>query len=130
MDEAGAAFRTAFPDSKFWADADPTRVAQIVGNLLNNSLKFTKPGGEVVLSLFAEGNQAEIRVRDSGAGIDPTPVERVFEPLVQADQSLARTKGGRGGRRQWHGGGVAHALRAQQVGGRLRPRPHRVTAVH
>jgi PAS domain S-box-containing protein len=96
MDEAGVTFRTALPDSKLWADADPTRIAQIVGNLLHNSLKFTKRGGEVVLSLLTDGDEAEIHVRDSGAGIDPKLGQHVFEPFVQADQSLARTQGGLG----------------------------------
>jgi len=96
MEEAGVAFRTALPDSKLWADADSTRIAQIVGNLLHNSLKFTQRGGEVVLSLLTDGDQAEIHVRDDGAGIDPKLAQRVFEPFVQADQSLARSQGGLG----------------------------------
>jgi signal transduction histidine kinase len=66
-----------------WAAVDPTRIAQLIGNLLQNSLKFTPGGGQVTLSLRAAGECAEIQVRDTGAGIDPSILPRLFEPFVQ-----------------------------------------------
>ena len=96
MDRNGVAFRVALPSVMLWADADPTRIAQVVGNLLHNASKFTRPGDEVFVSLAASGGFAEICVRDTGAGIHPDLLHRVFEPFVQADQSLARTQGGLG----------------------------------
>jgi signal transduction histidine kinase len=79
-----------------WVDADPTRLAQVVGNLLHNSAKFTDPGGRVAVTLRAEGAAAEIRVVDTGAGMDAETLARAFEPFAQADRSLARSSGGLG----------------------------------
>jgi PAS domain S-box-containing protein len=114
MDEQGVAFRSAFPESKVWADADPTRITQVVGNLLHNATKFTRRGGEVTLSLELEGcDAARIRVRDTGVGIDPGLLPRLFEAFVQGDRTLARTEGGLGlglalvkGIAELHGGSV------------------------
>jgi PAS domain S-box-containing protein len=96
-----------------WVDADETRLAQVVGNLLHNAAKFSREGGTVVASVRATGGGAEIRVRDDGIGIAPDLLPRVFEPFVQADAGLARTKGGLGlglalvkGLVELHGGSV------------------------
>ena len=89
-------FRTVVPDGKVWIDADATRVAQVIGNLLHNSAKFTLPGGEVTLSLQASGREAELRVRDNGAGIEPDLLPHVFGAFVQAQRTLARSEGGLG----------------------------------
>ena len=96
-----------------WADADATRVNQVVANLLHNAAKFTRRGDEVVVSLGAEGNTAEIRVRDTGAGIDADLLPRLFDPFVQGDRTLARSEGGLGlglalvkGLVELHGGDV------------------------
>ena len=79
-----------------WVDADATRLSQVIGNLLQNSLKFTPPGGLVSLRIKTEGERAELCVADNGLGIDPADLERMFEPFAQADQALARTHGGLG----------------------------------
>jgi PAS domain S-box-containing protein len=94
--DRGVTFRTALPDAELWADADATRVNQALTNLLHNAAKFTRRGDEVTLSLRAVGDMAEIRVRDTGAGIEPGLLPRVFEPFVQGDRTLARTEGGLG----------------------------------
>jgi signal transduction histidine kinase len=117
MDREGIALRVALPDAAVWVDADPTRVAQVVGNLLENASKFTPRGGEVVVSVTAEVRDAAVRVRDTGVGIEAALLARVFEPFVQADRSLARTQGGLGlglalvkGLAELHGGTVeAHS---------------------
>jgi PAS domain S-box-containing protein len=96
-----------------WIDADETRIAQVVGNLLQNSLKFTPPGGTVVVEVRPGVQGAEISVRDTGVGMEPGQVERMFEPFAQADGGLAKTKGGLGlglalvrGLVELHGGSV------------------------
>jgi PAS domain S-box-containing protein len=96
-----------------WVDADATRIAQVVGNLLQNAAKFSHEGGSVTVAIGDVGGRAELRVRDDGAGIAPELLPRVFEPFVQADEGLARTKGGLGlglalvkGLVELHGGGV------------------------
>ncbi len=77
-------------------DADPTRIAQIVGNLLQNAAKFTHSGGGVVVTVAREDDGAVVRVRDTGVGISPQMLPRVFEPFTQADDSLHRSAGGLG----------------------------------
>jgi len=77
-------------------EADPTRLEQIVANLLNNAAKYTMPGGQIALSAALEGKEAVIRVRDNGIGVPPDVLGRVFEPFVQSDGSLARSEGGLG----------------------------------
>ena len=84
------------PGSAVMVDGDPTRLMQIVGNLLQNAVKFSSPGGRVSLSLAARDGSAEIRVRDQGAGIDAALLERLFEPFVQGERTLARSGGGLG----------------------------------
>ena len=84
------------PDQPVWVDADATRVAQVVGNLLSNANKFTPPQGEVTVSLRAAEGSAEIGVRDNGIGIHPEHLGRLFQPFAQEDRGLARTAGGLG----------------------------------
>jgi PAS domain S-box-containing protein len=79
-----------------WVEADATRMAQVLTNLLNNSAKFTASGGTVRVSVAARGGQAELCVVDDGIGMDPRQIEHMFEPFAQAEQSLARTQGGLG----------------------------------
>jgi PAS domain S-box-containing protein len=96
MAECGIAFRTVLPEREVWAHADATRLNQVVSNLLNNAAKFTEGGDEVTVTLGAEGGTAEIRVRDTGAGIDATVLPRLFGAFVQAERTLARSEGGLG----------------------------------
>jgi PAS domain S-box-containing protein len=75
---------------------DPSRLQQIVWNLLANAVKFTPRGGQVELTLTAEAGQAEIVVSDTGRGIDPAFLPYIFDPFRQADSSTTRTHGGLG----------------------------------
>lgn len=79
-----------------WIEADPTRIGQIVGNLLGNAWKFTPPGGIVDVCASAENNRAVLRIRDTGAGISPGLLAEIFDPFTQAEQTLARSQGGLG----------------------------------
>ncbi len=74
---------------------DPTRVRQVLVNLVGNALKFTERG-EVVIAVTRDGDRVKISVRDTGIGIAPETVERLFEPFSQADSSFARRYGGTG----------------------------------
>lgn len=94
--DAGIRLAASLPGTPLWVHADPTRLAQIVGNLLGNALKFTPRGGEVALALSEERDAATLRVRDSGVGIAPEVLERLFRPFSQADQTLDRSRGGLG----------------------------------
>ena len=114
LHDRGVEYRLGVPDASLWANADATRITQLVGNLLHNAAKFTRRGDEVTLSLRKVGeNEAEIRVKDTGTGIDPALLPKVFDPFVQGDRTLARTEGGLGlglalvkGIAELHGGKV------------------------
>jgi two-component system CheB/CheR fusion protein len=117
FEERGVALRLSLPAAPVWLHADPTRLAQIVGNLLQNAVKFTPRGGAADLSLSAVDGHAELRVRDDGHGIPPGLLDQLFEPFMQAERSLARTQGGLGlglalvkGLAELHGGSArAHS---------------------
>ncbi|HVS59895.1 MAG TPA: MHYT domain-containing protein [Gemmatimonadaceae bacterium] len=68
--------------------ADPEKMQQIVLNLLSNAVKFTDAGGTITLSSEPRGNCIEIRVADTGAGISPQKIDRIFDPFVQAERRL------------------------------------------
>jgi signal transduction histidine kinase/CheY-like chemotaxis protein len=84
------------PAAPAWIDADATRLSQVLGNLLHNAVKFTPAGGDVTVEVAAQGGSVELSVRDTGVGMRPEEVERMFEPFAQAEQGLARTQGGLG----------------------------------
>jgi signal transduction histidine kinase len=76
--------------------ADEERVRQIVLNLLTNSIKFTGPGGSIAVRCNVAGDRVGISVADTGRGIEPSELERIFEPFVQADSRYTRTHDGVG----------------------------------
>ncbi len=79
-------------------DADGTRLAQVVGNLLQNAAKFTGRGGRTKVSVSVDPaeRQAVLRVSDTGIGMPPEVLARLFQPFMQADTTLDRSKGGLG----------------------------------
>lgn len=88
---------------EYWAQpglgaisADPARLQQIIWNLLSNAVKFTPQGGSISVRLEQDGPCARITVRDSGLGIDPELLPRVFDRFRQADSSTTRKFGGLG----------------------------------
>lgn len=84
------------PSSAIWLHADPTRVAQVVNNLLNNAAKFTPGGCRVDVSVRRDGGQAELHVRDTGLGIAVDELPSLFQPFVQSESTLHRSRGGLG----------------------------------
>jgi CheY-like chemotaxis protein/two-component sensor histidine kinase len=76
--------------------ADPVRIEQVVANLLTNSVKYTPPGGTIRIQVAREDDHVLIRVSDSGEGIPPSMLPRIFEPFVQLDQNIDRSRGGLG----------------------------------
>ena len=77
-------------------NADPTRLTQVVGNLVNNACKFTDKGGRIFLTVQREGGQAVIRVRDNGIGIAADQLPRIFDMFTQVDTTLERSVSGLG----------------------------------
>jgi PAS domain S-box-containing protein len=76
--------------------ADPTRLEQVIVNLLNNAAKYTEPGGRIVLSATRQGRDVVIAVKDTGVGIAPEMLPRVFDMFEQAAHSINRSQGGLG----------------------------------
>jgi hypothetical protein len=77
-------------------NGDMTRLVQVIVNLLNNAAKYTPEGGDIVLTVGVEGNDALVRVKDNGIGIPPDMIEHVFDLFAQGERTLARTEGGLG----------------------------------
>jgi PAS domain S-box-containing protein len=84
------------PPHPIYLDADPARLTQVVGNLLNNACKFTDSGGHVWLTVQQDRAHAVIRVRDNGIGIAADQLPRLFEMFMQVDTSQERSREGLG----------------------------------
>ncbi|CAK0777356.1 polar amino acid transport system substrate-binding protein [Gammaproteobacteria bacterium] len=96
LEEAHHRLQTSFPAQPLTVEADPVRLAQVIGNLLTNTAKYTDPGGTVWLTVAEEAGQAVVQVRDNGIGIPPDLLPRVFDMFIQAEQGLDRARGGLG----------------------------------
>jgi PAS domain S-box-containing protein len=101
-------------DEPLRLQADPARLAQVIGNLINNACKFTNRGGRIHLDVRREDDHAVIRLRDNGIGISPEEQQRIFEMFTQVDTSLERSRDGLGlgltlvkGLVEQHGGSVS-----------------------
>ncbi|OFX21649.1 MAG: hypothetical protein A2V77_14305 [Anaeromyxobacter sp. RBG_16_69_14] len=92
----GVELRLDDPAGPVFVRGDPARLVQVVGNLLHNSAKFTPSGGVTSVSVSIVLGRAEIRVRDTGVGMEPAQLGRLFVPFAQVDDSLARPRGGLG----------------------------------
>jgi two-component system, sensor histidine kinase len=79
-----------------WVDGDPTRLEQVVSNLIDNALKYTPPGGSIAMSTAQAGADVVLTIRDSGTGIAPELLPHVFEVFVQGSITLDRAQGGLG----------------------------------
>jgi PAS domain S-box-containing protein len=93
LEHAGLSFTINLPDSPIYIEADATRLAQVISNILNNAAKFTPRGGSVTLLLAREGEEAVVRIRDTGIGIDAADLSRVFELFTQTATPLDNKSG-------------------------------------
>ncbi len=96
LEQRGHAVAVSLSRDDVHVDGDPTRLEQVVVNLLDNAAKYTEPGGRIEISTMREGADAVLRVRDNGAGIAPHVLPRVFDLFAQADRGLDRAGGGLG----------------------------------
>jgi PAS domain S-box-containing protein len=96
IDAARHALTVTVPPGPVWLEADEVRLVQVVGNLLHNAAKYTEPGGRIDLTAAREGDEAVVRVRDTGIGIRPDMLGRVFDLFVQSERATDRAQGGLG----------------------------------
>jgi PAS domain S-box-containing protein len=123
IDEAGHELFVTLPAAPVYLEADLTRLAQVLSNLLSNSVKYTPPGGRIWLTAEPRNSLLEISVRDTGIGIPPQSIENIFDMFSQVDRSIERSSGGLGiglalvkGIVEMHGGKVTAASEGQDRG--------------
>ncbi len=104
-------------------DGDARRIAQVLANLLTNAAKYTKAGGHIHLRAHADEDEIVLCVRDSGVGIEPDMLPKIFDLFVQESQSLERSQGGLGlglaivrGLVELHGGTVQATSQGRNAG--------------
>ena len=95
LEAAGHALAVRVPKGIF-LDADPTRMAQVIANLLNNSAKYTPEGGRITLTAERQGDNVLLRVTDTGVGIPAEMLPQVFDMFTQVGRTLDRSQGGLG----------------------------------
>ncbi|HSF38883.1 MAG TPA: ATP-binding protein, partial [Thermoanaerobaculia bacterium] len=113
IETAGHMLTVIYPPEPISLDADPTRLAQVFANLLNNAAKYTPQSGHIRLTAERQGDEAVVKVSDTGIGIPADMLPRIFEMFTQVDRSLERSQGGLGiglslvrGLVELHGGSV------------------------
>ncbi|MDB5310525.1 MAG: chemotaxis protein methyltransferase CheR [Gemmataceae bacterium] len=96
LEKAGRGLSAEMPETPVWVSGDDARLTQVLANLLDNAAKYTDPGGRVEVRLVSELGRAVLTVRDTGIGIPPDVLPRLFTPFTQADRTLERERGGLG----------------------------------
>ena len=86
----------SLPPQPIWVYADASRLEQVVVNLLTNAAKYTDEGGHIWLTVQEEDEDCVLTVRDTGVGIAPELLPRIFDLFTQAERSLDRSQGGLG----------------------------------
>jgi PAS domain S-box-containing protein len=113
IDAARQTLAVSLPAEPVALDADPTRLAQVFANLLNNSTKYTQPGGHIGIDAKRRGQDVLVCVRDDGVGIPAEALPNIFDMFSQVDRSIERATGGLGiglalvkGLVEMHGGAI------------------------
>jgi signal transduction histidine kinase len=88
--------KVQLPPQAIWIDVDPTRIVQVIGNLLNNSSKYSPNGSKITLTAYQDGPNAVIEVTDTGLGIPKEMLTQVFDMFTQVNNTLQRAQGGLG----------------------------------
>lgn len=96
IETARHALETQWPDEQVVVDADPLRIMQVIGNLLNNAAKYTPDGGQIRMAAWREGAQAVLEVADNGIGIPPAEQGKLFQMFTQLHHTAGRAQGGLG----------------------------------
>jgi len=92
----GHQMKVTLPSGPIYVEADPARLAQVFGNLLNNACKYTPPGGRISVTAEPAGSEVLVKVKDTGVGIPSDRLTSVFEMFTQIEQSGEGSRGGLG----------------------------------
>ncbi|HEY6380553.1 MAG TPA: PAS domain S-box protein, partial [Pseudolabrys sp.] len=95
-ESAGHEVRTSMPSESIYVHADETRLTQVLANLINNSCKYTNPGGKIEVTAKRDGDDVLVMVSDNGIGIAQDKLDDIFDMFTQIDQSAERSRGGLG----------------------------------
>jgi PAS domain S-box-containing protein len=96
IESQGHRLEIKLPAKALWLHADPTRLAQLFSNLLNNAAKYSEPCGRITLAAHAAGDEVVVEVSDTGFGIPPEMLDRVFDMFEQVDRTAERAGEGLG----------------------------------
>ena len=96
IESSGHELTVSVPPEPIFVDADVTRLAQVFANLLNNAAKYSERGGHIWLTAERQGSDVVVSVKDTGVGIPPDMLPKIFEMFTQVDRSLERSQGGLG----------------------------------
>ncbi len=96
IDAAGHELTVSLPDESVWVSGDVVRLTQVLSNLLVNAAKYSERAGRVTVTVARVGAEAAVSVKDTGVGIAPADLSRVFELFAQVDRSISRSQGGLG----------------------------------
>ena len=96
IETAGHRLAVSLPEEPADVLGDPTRLAQVVGNLLNNAAKYTPDGGQLNLALSLEEDTVILKMHDDGVGLPPEVIRHVFDMFAQVNRTLDRAQGGLG----------------------------------
>ncbi len=126
LEASGLELTLTLPKEPLTVDADPARLAQVFGNLLDNAAKYTHAGGRIEISAERLDGEAIVTVADTGIGIPAKMLPRVFDLFTQVDGSLARARGGVGiglalvrDIVRLHGGGIEARSDGEGLGSRF-----------
>ena len=96
IEASGHELTVVMPPMPVGVDADVTRLGQVFANLLNNAAKFSDPGGHIRLAAECQGGEVVVSVKDTGVGIPPDMLPKVFDLFTQVDRSLEKSQSGLG----------------------------------
>jgi signal transduction histidine kinase len=114
VEQRGHRLTVRVPETGLLVEADETRLAQVICNILNNAAKYTPEGGRIDVTAEREPAHVALKIKDSGIGLRPEVLSRIFDLFVQEERGLDRSRGGLGiglsiarGLVELHGGTVA-----------------------
>jgi PAS domain S-box-containing protein len=126
LEQRGHRLRVQSPPTSLWVQGDSARLTQVVSNLLTNAAKYTRPGGDISLTVEPEGDDVRLTVADNGIGMSKELLERAFDTFAQGSQGKDRALGGLGlglaivrNLVERHGGSVAAASGGVDQGSQL-----------